>query len=143
MFDFLASFADSLREEDKAENTIKSYLRDISDFGLWFTKTNGEEFAPKAITPIDVKDYKRYLVSVAKVKPSTVNRRLAALRRLCRWAKAEGLIEEDPTEEIRGVRRQRPLAPKSLRRREVHALVRAAQRYGSKRDVAIAQVLRH
>ena len=48
-----------------------------------------------------------------------------------------------PPRKSGGVGRQRPLAPKSLRRREVHALVRAAQRYGSKRDVAIVQVLRH
>jgi len=110
----------------RQKTPYRSYLGDISDFGRWFTETNGEGLTLKAITPIDVRVYRRYLVSVAGVKPSTVNRRLAALGRLCHWARAEDLIEEDPTEGIKGVSRQRPLAPKSLRRREMHALVRAA-----------------
>ena len=143
MTDFLSDFAESLKAEDKAENTIKSYIRDLKHFARWFSQTNGEELSPEAITPIDVRDYKRYLMTVAKAKPATVNRRLAALRRLCRWAKAERLIEEDPSEGIRGVERERRLAPQSLDRKEVHALVRAVQRYGNRRDVAIIQVLRH
>jgi len=138
---FLSDFAESLRREDRAENTIKSYIRDLEHFARWFAQSNGEPFTLEAVTPIDVKDYKQHLATVGGYKPSTVNRHLAAVRRLCRWARAERLIEEDPSENIGGMERQQRLAPKALDKKEVHALLRAAQRYGSKRDVAIIQIL--
>lgn len=143
MGDYLSDFAESLRLEDKADNTVVSYMRDLKHFACWFRQTNGEEFTIDGITPMDVKDYRRYLLVNANAKPATANRHLAALRRLCRWARGKGLIDDDPTEGVRGVEKERHLAPKSLDRNQVHALIRATQRYGNKRDIAIIQVLRH
>lgn len=53
----------------------------------WFEETKGEELELRAVTPLDVKDYRRFLLVNQGVKPSTVNRRLAALRRLFRWTR--------------------------------------------------------
>ena len=143
MADYLSDFTESLRLEDKADNTIASYIRDLKHFACWFAQTNSEEFTLEGITPMDVKDYRRYLLVNAKAKPATVNRHLAALRRLCRWARGKGLIDDDPTEGVKGVEKERHLAPKSLNRNQVHALIRATQRYGNRRDVAIIQLLRN
>ena len=43
----------------------------IGHLARWFAETNGEGFTLEAVTPIDVKDYKRYLMTVAKAKPAT------------------------------------------------------------------------
>ena len=59
-----------------------------------------------------------------------------------RWAKGQGLITELPTDDVKGV----PLArrtPKSLLKRDVHRLLRAAEREGNKRNLAILLLLRH
>lgn len=143
MTDILTDFADALAREDRAARTIKNYLRDLQHFAHWFAQTNGQDFSSALITPMDIKDYRRYLLVQLRAKPATVNRRLAALHKLCHWAKAKGHIQDDPTEGIRGVEKERHLAPKALSRNEVHALVRATQRHGNKRDLAIIQVLRH
>ncbi len=143
MTDLFADFAADLAREDRADLTVDSYLRDLRHFSEWFTQTNPEPFSPALITPMDIKDYRRYLMVQLHAKPATVNRRLAAIHRLCHWAEAKGLIEDDPAEGIRGVEKEHRLAPKSLSRNQVHALIRVVQRYGGKRDVAIVQVLRH
>ncbi len=94
------------------------------------------------MTPTDVRDYKAHLISVERRQPSTVNRRLAALRRFFLWAKAVGRCSDVPTDSVKGVP-QAPRSPKSLEKREVDRLVRMAERSGKKRDLAILQVLRH
>jgi len=143
MTDILTEFAESLTREDKAANTIESYLRDLRHFAHWFSQNNGEDFSPALITPMDIKDYRRCMMVQKQAKPATVNRRLAALHRLCRWAKGKGLVEDDPTEGIKGVEKERLLAPKALTRNQAHALIRTVERHGSRRDLAIIEVLRH
>jgi len=140
--DFLTTFAENLKAEGLSENTLGSYLSDLRRFAQWFEETNGEAFKPEAITPIDVGEYKSYLQTIKGFKPATVNRRLAAIKHLCRWARGQKLIEENPASEIKGVPSAKT-APKALTRREAAHLVRMAQRHGSKRDVAILQLLRH
>ena len=142
MSDFLTQFAASLTTEEAAKNTIDSYLLDLQSFAGWFHATNGEELTLQGITPTDVREYKSHLLTVARAKPATVNRRLAALRRLCHWAKSQGLINENPADEVKGVERVR-MAPKALSKREVDRLTRFVEREGNKRDLAIIQVLRH
>jgi len=142
MSKYLIQFTETLRAEGLSENTIESYLSDLRHFAEWFRGTNSEALRPEAITPIDVWQYKSYLQTVKGFKPATINRRLAAIKRLCRWARTQELIEENPAEEVKGVPRART-APKALSRREAAHLVRMAQRHGNKRDVAILQLLRH
>jgi integrase/recombinase XerC len=138
----LAHFAEALRGEEASELTVKNYLLDLTHFGRWFAITNGEPLALAAITPTDVKGYRAYLLTVARARPATINRRLAALRKLCRWAKAKGLIQDDPTQGIKGAEKVKT-APRALDKKELYALIRAVERHGDKRDLAIIQVLRH
>src|SRR5919112_5805835 len=81
-------------------------------------------------------------LNVEKRQPSTVNRRLAALRRFFQWAKASGLAREMPTDNVKGVA-SAPRAPRWLEKREVDRLIRTVERHGSKRDLAIVLILRH
>jgi site-specific recombinase XerD len=140
MNDHFRGFEQALIREGKSPLTIKNYLNDLAHFATWFAQTNGEAFAPEAITLLDVRAYKSHLLTVAKFKPATVNRRLAALARFCRWAKAQGLIVDNPTDDVKGVPEVQS-APKALRDTELHRLLREVYKGGKKRDIAIIEVL--
>jgi site-specific recombinase XerD len=81
-------FEKALAAEEASPLTIKNYLLDLSQFSSWFEGTNGKPLTLPAITPTDVREYKDHLRRAAK--PATVNRRLASIRKLCRWAKRVG-----------------------------------------------------
>jgi site-specific recombinase XerD len=140
--DELLAFVAELRRQDVAAKTLVNYRSDLLQFARWFEGSRGESFTAAAVTPTDIRDYRGYLITTAGAKPATVNRRLAALRKFFGWAKGAGLVADRPTDAVRGVEESQR-APKSLDRREADRLIRSAEQSGSKRDLAILQVLRH
>src|SRR5215212_10485620 len=96
-------FLQDLQRQETSPRTRSSYRLDLLHFASWFARTVGEAFSPEAVTPTDVRDYRSHLITVEKRQPATVNRRLAALRRFFRWAKATGLVKELPTDNVKGV----------------------------------------
>ncbi len=135
-------FLQDLERQETSPKTRDAYRLDLLHFAGWFARTMGEAFTPEAVTPTDVRDYRGYLMSVEKRQPATVNRRLAALRRFFQWAKATGLVKELPTENVKGVASS-PRAPHWLEKRDVDKLIRAVERHGNTRDLAIVLTLRH
>lgn len=99
----LDAFADFLRENDCRPATVTGYLADLTDFARWFEQANGQTLAPERLTPSDVREYRQHLLSTRKLKPNTVNRRLASLSAYARWAKVCGRIQADPTARIQPV----------------------------------------
>ena len=142
MTDFVDKFAEHLQAKEASPKTVVNYLADLRHFARWFAASNGQELALIEITPTDVREYRAYLLNVERRQPATVNRRLTTLRRLCAWARREGLLAEDPTEDVKGVEKVQ-MAPRSLEKKEVDRLIRYAERQGNKRNLAILQVLRH
>ena len=74
----------------------KQYFMEMLSAGAsgYITK---QAAADDDVALLDVRAYKSYLMTVAKLKPATINRRLAARSKYCRWAKATGLLADDPT----------------------------------------------
>jgi len=138
--DVFQAFAQALEREGRRPLTVASYRSDLKGFAAWFTQTNGEAFAPQGLTALDVRAYQGYLLTVAQFKPATVNRRLAALSRYCAWARAQGLLQGDPTEEVQGVRQVKP-APKALGAPELRRLLREVHKRGVPRDIALLELL--
>lgn len=138
----IAGFIEELQRQEASPKTVANYQSDLLCFARWFEGSTVEAFAAPAVTPTDIRDYKSHLLNVENRKPATVNRRLAALRKFFQWAKAEGRVQDVPTEATRGVKSE-GTAPKWLDKREVDRLIRAAQKEGKKRDIAILEVLRH
>jgi site-specific recombinase XerC len=154
----LRKFSRYLQEHDRSQSTIKHYRHDLQQFARWFEQTNGCQPTPETITPIDVKEYRFHMQNVKGYKPATINRRLQALRALCRWAVEVGLIATDPTVNIKGIKQQR-LGPKALDRTEIHRMMRALEKrlqwalntkgalsksaVRATRDMAIAVLLLH
>lgn len=122
----LNKFQKHLDDQDLSPLTIKGYLSDLQHFDRWFEQTNGEALTVQRITPTDVKEYKHFLLGVERRKAGTVNRRLAALAALCKWARQTKQITSDPTENIKGVTGV-ARGPKWLDKHEQHRLIRAIE----------------
>jgi len=122
----LTKFQNHLNDQDLSPLTIKGYLSDLQHFARWFEQTNGEELTVQRITPTDVKEYKHFLLAVERRKAGTVNRRLAALASLSKWARQTRQISSDPTENIKGVAGV-PRGPRWLDKHEQHSLLRAIE----------------
>lgn len=138
----LQRFIEHLRSRDRSERTIRSYSSDLKLFAKWFYETNREELAPKSITPIDLREYKRYLLEDRGLKPATVNRRLASISAFCKWAQEQGLADGNPCDQISIVPEVR-MAPKWLARREQYGLLRAVQKANRPRDEALIMLMLH
>jgi site-specific recombinase XerD len=126
MSNVLDEFKEYLGSQDVSPQTVKGYLADLRQFKGWFEKTNGETLTVQRITPTDVKGYKHFLLKTERLKASTVNRRLAALSALTRWARRSGQIQGDPTEHIKSVPTVAP-GPKWLDKKEQYDLFRAIE----------------
>jgi len=120
-------FEEYLLENVKAVLTVKGYLSDLRCFVRWFEQTNGEAFTLQAVTPTDVREYRQFLLVVETHKANTVNRRLASLATLMKWAKESGQIEHDPTGNVHAVPQTNP-GPRYLDKKEQYALQRAIEK---------------
>lgn len=122
----LEDFFASLTREDLAPTTVRAYRADLRDFTRWFAATNGDTAAMESITQADLSAYRQHMREDRRLRPSTVNRRIEALRRLCRWAHRKKILREDPSGSMKPVRQVRRRCPRHLKREEVHAVLRAA-----------------
>ena len=103
MKNLFADFEKHMNDLDLSTLTMRGYLADLRHFSRWFEQTNAEILAVERVTSTDVKEYKHFLISVEQRKASTVNRHLAAIASLAKWARKTGQIQNDPTENIKGV----------------------------------------
>ena len=138
----LEPFLKNLERQERSPNTLSSYRLDLLHFARWFKASPGETFAAAAVTSTDIREYRGFLLNVERRQPATVNRRLAALRRFFRWAKATGRIKELPTDQVKGVSQVRK-GLNWLDKRDTDRLLRTVERGGNRRDLAVLQLLRH
>jgi integrase/recombinase XerC len=127
--------------------SIKNYRGDLDAFAAWFEQVNGEVMAPAKVTPTGLRQFKRWLVEQRRLKPSSVNRKLATLKSFLTWAAAAGIApglpvpaQGRPCGGPRPVPQERP-GPRWLDRREQNALLRAVERAGKSRDLAVIRLL--
>jgi integrase/recombinase XerD len=135
----LDDFIDRLwLEEGLSRNTLESYRRDLAQFTEWLEKNAG-----KTLLQTERAHIERYLAArFPQVKPRSISRLVASLRRLYRFLLREGRITADPTLQIASPKLPRSL-PKSLGEDEVVALLNApddAQPLGL-RDRAMLETL--
>jgi len=123
-----------------SQRTVSSYVTTLRRFIEWIKQTYGE-FDATAITPMDVADYRRSLIEKGK-KPATINHALDVLSSFFSWASVEGVVQVNPSAGVKRVQEQKN-APRWLDRRELGALIRAVQKYGKDRDIALVMLLIH
>lgn len=137
---WLGRFRSELERADLAPATVAGYLKDIRLFLHW----QAREDAFPTLSEGELIAYRQHLTGQCRLRPATVNRRLEALRRLCRWARAEGGLKDDIAGTVKPVRVERNRQPVGLTGTEVHGLLRAAGTSGhghARRDYAVVQLL--
>ena len=83
MNDKMKLFERHLKEDEKAENTINKYLRDIKEFYEWNGNSND-------VTKDDLLDYKEHLKK-SKLKASSINSKISSLNAYFTYAENESL----------------------------------------------------
>jgi len=101
----MKKFIEHLEGQDLSSLTIQGYSSDIHHFVDWFTESNGEGQGMESITPLDMKEYKQYLLVTKRRKASTINRQLSAISMWMQWALEQGLIRIDPTRRTRPIQK--------------------------------------
>jgi len=115
-----ALYLDMLAAERGAEeNTLAAYGGDLADFAVYLA---GKE---RRIATAGAGDLRAYLGDLSQrgLRPTTVARRLSAIRQLYRFLYAEGRRKDDPADVLEGPKRVRPL-PRTLTIAEVDRLLR-------------------
>ena len=131
--ELLAEYADHLERSPLSGHTRRTYLGVVRAFLTWLqgAPTDGDPLNDAAARDWAVRDYRSYLVTVAKRATSTVNKHLAALQDFYTW---RGLGQPQ------GVKRHLVLrhAPKALDPRAKLRYLRAVEAWPGARDRAIA-----
>jgi integrase/recombinase XerD len=131
----IALFLDMLAAERGARpNTLSAYRSDLDDFSGYIVTTGS------SLTDATSDDIRGYLGDLAKrgLAPSSVARKLSAVRQLCRFLYAERYRTDDPAAILEGPKRGRSL-PKTMSIAEVDRLIAAARAQGQNPDLSDAE----
>ena len=140
VLDFLAYLE---LERGLSRNTLEAYRSDLQQYGEFLAR---REIDPLAVTPADLAAFVTELADGRPDRPraaaATLQRKTACLRSFYRHLRRDGIIEHDPTSELRAPRSSARL-PKVLSRDEVVRLL--AQPQGSSpaayRDRALLETM--
>ena len=104
-------------ERAASRHTLAAYRADLADFVTFLGRRRG-------VTTVTAEDIVDYLAALRTrgLRPSSIVRRLSAVRGLYRHLVADGRLARDPSEHIERPRLRRPL-PRTLSRDAAQALV--------------------
>jgi integrase/recombinase XerD len=110
-------------ERGLSRNTLEAYRSDLLQFGDWLRRTGRNPLAldHAALTEF-VSELAHGREGKPPAKPATLQRKIACLRSYHRHLRRQGLIETDPTAELKAPRQTRKL-PQVLSRDEVGRLL--------------------
>jgi site-specific recombinase XerD len=114
----LTLLEDDLLRRDAAVRTRRAYGVDLAQFARWGT---ARDLPPEAVGPREVRRYVA-LLSAGDAAPSTIARKLSALRALFASQREHGLIAQNPADLISTPRRSSYL-PRVLKQKEVSKLL--------------------
>src|SRR3954470_24781371 len=122
---WMTTFLASLARDDLAPATLRGYRYDLRHFLAWHRTIQDSPFTIEGLAEYEFLASRQHMVA-AGLRPATINRRLDALRRLCRWARGTGALSADAAGNVRPMRTIRNRQPVGLTDVEIHALLRAA-----------------
>ena len=122
---WMTAFLADLARADVAPATCRGYGYDLRHFVAWHASTRGSDFALERLGEYDLRAYRQHPLGAGR-RPATINRRLNALRRLCRRAHGAASLRDNVARDLRPARAVRNRQPVGLTDAEVHALLRAA-----------------
>lgn len=124
-------------ERGAAQNTLEAYARDLADLSCFLKTRRG------ALATAEAQEVRAYLSALGRRKfsPTSVARRLSAIRQLFRFLYDEGHRTDNPTATLEGPKRGRPL-PKILSIAEVDRLLATARAKLDDADASVPDKLR-
>ncbi len=130
-------------ERGLSRNTLEAYRSDLLQFGAYLKR---HDVDPLAAKHADLAGWMDELAAgsedKAAVAPATLQRKAACLRSFYRHLRRDGIIEHDPTADLRSPRKSQKL-PQVLSRDEVAMLLRAptGEDPGALRDRALLELM--
>ena len=106
------------RRKNLSGHTIRAYRQDLRDFFDWARHSDPEH----SLTKDAIDSWISYL-SERHLAPTTIKRRVACLRVLCRWLEDEGRIAPNPFADFRTHIKIPKRLPKNLSIMELKALI--------------------
>jgi integrase/recombinase XerD len=120
LLDFLAYLE---LERGLSRNTLEAYRSDLQQYGEFLARRGVD---PLAVVPADLASFVSELADGREgrpaVAPATLQRKIACLRSFYRHLRRDGILDHDPTSELRAPRSRQRL-PKVLSRDEVARLL--------------------
>lgn len=129
-------------EKNASSNTIAAYRNDLSQF-LAFVEGQAPGRAIEGITHDLIVKYVEHLRTAAQYKDATVARKVAAVKSFYGFLSAEGMVEGDPTEQLKSPQVGKTL-PRALTIQEVDELLEQPARRNTpeaRRDKAMLELL--
>ncbi len=108
-------------------HTVAAYNRDLTAFSKFLSEYKGEEITKTVlleVTPEDVRAFLAFGKMKEDKKPSTLNRRLAAIRSWYKWLYSQG-VENDRLKVLRSLKMPESV-PKALNRKQTWDLLEEA-----------------
>lgn len=133
---YLDAFIDYLNKNDKSPGTVTTYTTNIRYFIRYYVESYFEEFTPENVIMMDLQDYRNYLLNVKRQKASTINNKIAALKEYFFFLQNNGIIKNNPAENIKKIRVNKPTAPKSFSDSDFRKIKRYV--YKSQKELWIA-----
>ncbi len=139
---YIEDFKNELIKQEKSSNTINNYVRAILDYSIFIKSTTGEDIDPKDMIELDIREYKSYLLNVAKQDPKTINNKLSGLTKFCDFLMAIGILNSNPVKVVNKIKIQNSqTAPKTLSKNDLYKLRREFHKSSNPRDIAIFELL--
>lgn len=126
-------------ERNKSPLTVHSYEQDLRAFDA-YVRSIDESLSIGTADADIIRDWMEDMVDKGQ-KATSVNRRLSALHSFYRYALARGIVEKDPSQALRGPKREKPL-PQFLRESEMDELIdRMTRKVDSYKDVRARTII--
>ncbi len=138
--DFFEQFKEYLSKTKRcSKNTLDAYVRDVSKFLIYCSQNGANDVC--AIDENYITKYIEYLTFIGK-SDATKTRTVASLHSYFNFLLTQGVIENDPTKEIKGPKTKRKI-PDVLNEREIKLLLAQpdGNDYKSIRDKAMLELL--
>ena len=129
-----------LHQQGRSPHTLKAYRRAWQHLAQWYEGSYGEPCDPARLIARDIRDWKSYQQSVEKAAPSTINQRLVAVSSCYKWALCREKTSRNPSSDVSTMRLPQR-QPQSLSTKQLRRLLRAVHNGGSRRAVAMIEIL--
>lgn len=126
-------------EEGLADNTLQAYRADLEQFAEWIAEHLGSD---RAVFTLNRDELACFVQSLETLKPTSLNRKISALKRFHLWALREKLTDTDPTAQLHSAKQGLRL-PKTLSEAQISDLLNAPNPDSPEgaRDLAMLELL--